>query len=192
MPNLILLAHSPRRGVPGQTYFEHVINVRRKAIDNATKATAYYKGDRNTFVAWLEAAALYHDLGKLDPVNQAVLQKDSRKPLPIAHDDAGAADLINLGRQEAAILVRGHHEGMFSLREELAKQGRPFRDIKRTTPEGVKVADHVERELDNYRSSHSLAKCPVLHQSDPLPLHECGFTRRIACICQLKTPPFSN
>ena len=131
MASDIPLAHSPRHGIRAQTYFEHVSNVRRQAICNAQSAAAFYTGDCDAFVSWIEAAALYHDLGKLDKANQAVLQKDSRKPLPIAHDDAGVAELDKLGRQEAVILACGHHDGLFSRDEELAKQGRPFRQLKK-------------------------------------------------------------
>lgn len=183
MANDVPLAHSPRRGVSAQTYFEHIINVRHKAIRNAKNATAYYIGDRDAFVGCVEAAALYHDLGKLDKANQAVLQKDSRKPLPINHDDAGGAALEKLGRLEAVVLARGHHEGLFSLREELSKQGRWFRQLKRTTPKGEKVADHVDRELENYERAHVNANCPVLEKVEPSSLHGCGFTRRIALSC---------
>lgn len=177
------LAHSPRQGVSAQTYFEHVTNVCCGATSNARRASYFYTGDRNVFVGWIEAAALYHDFGKLDNENQKVLQKDSRKPLPIAHDDAGVAELDKLGRQEAAVLACGHHEGLFSLRDELGKQGRPFRQLKRTTPKGEKVADHVDRELRNYENIHSTAECRVLDQATPTKLHGCGFTRRIALSC---------
>jgi CRISPR-associated endonuclease/helicase Cas3 len=177
------LAHSPSREIPAQTYFEHITNVRNKAFLNAQKVTAYYNGNRKTFIEWIESAAIYHDLGKLDSENQNILQKGSRKPLPIAHDDAGVAELLKFGHQEAAILAYGHHEGLFSLRDELAKQGRPFRQLKRTTPKGEKVADHVDTELKNYESIHAATKCPVLNQIEPSTLHKCGFTRRVALSC---------
>jgi CRISPR-associated endonuclease/helicase Cas3 len=178
------LAHSQRHGIRAQTYFEHISNVRRKAVYNAQNAVVFYTGDRDTFVGWLEAAALYHDLGKLDATNQAVLQKASRKPLPIAHDDAGVAELDKLGRLEAAVLSFGHHEGLFSQSEELAKQGRPFRQLKRTTPDGEKVANHVDYKLGDYETLHEKADCPKLSGVESSRrLHKCGFTRRIALSC---------
>jgi len=177
------LAHSRRGDIPAQTYVEHVTNVCCVAEENARNAIAHYKGDREAFVDWVKAAALYHDLGKLDEANQAVLRQESREPLPIAHDDAGVAELDRLGRQEAAILACGHHEGLFSRREELAKQGRPFRQLKRTTPEGEKVADHVDRRLKDYNRIHSEAGCALLTRLEPVGLHGCGFTRRIALSC---------
>ncbi len=184
MPNDPLLAHSPRRGISAQSYLEHVLKVRNEALRNALNAAAFYTGDRDAFVGWIEAAALYHDLGKLDAANQAVLQENSRKPLPIAHDDAGVAELDKLGRLEAAVLSFGHHAGLFSQSEELAKQGRPFRQLKRTTPDGEKVADYVDRKMGVYESLHLAAGCQKLTRVEPSrQLHICGFTRRIALSC---------
>ena len=177
------LAHSPRHGVSAQTYYEHVMEVRRKAVRNARDAVAFYKGNRKRFIDWVDAAALYHDLGKLDPENQAVLRRNSRMPLPIAHDDAGVAELERLNRSESVVLAYGHHAGLFSRREELAKQGRPFRQLARATPEGVTVADHVDRLLDEYRTVHERAGCPTLPQVEPTELHSCGLTRRFALSC---------
>ena len=177
------LAHSRRKGIPAQTYFDHVTSVLGEAGCKARKAGAFYTGDRDVFVSWVEAAALYHDLGKLDNENQAVLEKESREALPIAHDDAGVAELDKLGRQEAAVLACGHHEGLFSRDEELGKQGRPFRQLKRSTPKGEKVADHVDRQRENYERVHIIAGCPVLDQTEPSMPHGCGLTRRIALSC---------
>jgi CRISPR-associated endonuclease/helicase Cas3 len=177
------LAHSPRHGVPAQTYHTHVANVHCEAVHNAQRATAFYKGDRDAFLGWIEAASVYHDLGKLDTKNQAVLQNDSRKPLPIAHDDAGVAELDKLGRQEAAVLVYAHHGGLFSRKDEMAKQRRPFRQLKRTTPKSEKVADHIDGKLEHYERVHAATNCPVLDQVEPSGLHGCGFTRRIALSC---------
>lgn len=177
------LAHSQRKTIPSQPYLEHVSNVCSEATRNARQACAFYDGDRSAFVDWVEAAALYHDLGKLDAANQAVLQKESRESLPIAHDDAGVATLEKLGRLESVVLAYGHHEGMFSLSKELAKQGRPFRQLDRTTPAGEMVADHVDKELKEYVDIHDITKCPVLDRIEPSKLHNSGFTRRIALSC---------
>jgi CRISPR-associated endonuclease/helicase Cas3 len=178
------LAHSARHGVSGQTYLEHITNVRSRALSNARNAASFYTGDCDAFIGWIEAAALYHDLGKLDKENQTVFERSSRNPLPVAHEDAGVAELDKLGRQESVVLVHGHHQGLFSFRDDgLATQGRPFRQIEKTTPIGEKVANHVDRQLGNYESVHVGARCPVLVRVDPSELHHCGFTRRIALSC---------
>lgn len=182
MDNLAL-ARSPRPTAPAQSYFDHVTNVRDGAVDNAHNTVKFYTGNRNAFIDWVEAAALYHDLGKLDKANQKVLRRGSRSPLPVAHEDAGVAELERLGRQEAAVLVHGHHSGLFSREEEIAKQGRPFRQLGRRTPEGEIVADHVDCLLEEYKKGHIAARCPELHKVEPSGLHSCGFTRRVALSC---------
>lgn len=177
------LAHSPRQGVPAQTYQKHVTNVRRRACINARRAVAFFSGDRETFVDSIHAAALYHDLGKLDSANQEVLRRHSKNPLPIAHEDAGTAELDIQGRQEAAVLAFGHHAGLFSREAEMAKQGRPFRELNRLTPNGGRVADHVDSRIAEYQKIHAEAGCPAIGKVDPKGLHECGFTRRMALSC---------
>ncbi|MCR9209221.1 MAG: CRISPR-associated protein [bacterium] len=56
-------------------------------------------------------AGVFHDLGKLDERNQAVLASPakSKKGLPIDHIDAGVLHLWNQGSIWAAILVSAHH-----------------------------------------------------------------------------------
>ncbi len=71
------LAHSRRDGVSAQTYVAHVTNVRRDTVGNAQRAVAFYAGDQEAFIGWVDAAALYHDLGKLDEANQAVLRQSA-------------------------------------------------------------------------------------------------------------------
>lgn len=178
-----LLAHSQKQGIPAQTYLEHITNVHRRAIQYANDAVAFYTGERDSFVNWVEAAAVYHDLGKLDSANQEVLQKNSHEGLRIAHEDAGVAELDKLGRNEAFVLIHAHHAGLFSREKELATQGRPFRQLERTTPNGELVAEHVDRELENYERIHTAAGCPALDRIEPTALHGCGFTRRIALSC---------
>ncbi len=178
------LAHSPKQGVPAQTYFEHITNVHRRAVQNARNAAVFYTGDSDSFVSWVEAAAVYHDLGKLDSANQEVLQKNTREGLTIAHEDAGVAELEKLGRNEALVLAYGHHSGLFSVKEDaLENQGRPFRQLKRKTPNGELVADHVDRELKNYEQIHAAAGCSALDRIEPSLLHHDGFARRIALSC---------
>lgn len=177
------LAHSPRGSISAQTYYKHVTNVRKRAMENALKATAYYNGSYTNFVEWIESTAIYHDLGKLDDANQQILQKGSRNALPIGHEDAGVKELLKIGHNEAAILAYGHHDGLVNHKEEREKQARAFRNVARLTPKGEKIADHVDRELENYERIHIAARCPIKYQIKPLPLHNCGLTRRIALSC---------
>jgi len=160
------------------------MNVRHQAERNALSVAEFYTGNRKAFVDWVDSAAVYHDFGKLDEANQIVLNKDSRSPLPIAHDDAGVAELDKLNRKEAAILAYAHHDGLFSRDEELAKQGRPFRQLKKTTPGGERIADHVDHALGHYEVLHEAAGGAKLGQTEASSqLHGCGLTRRIALSC---------
>ena len=168
------LAHSPKGEVPAQAYREHIERVRQKAVVNAQFATDTYTGDKTAFIDAVEAAAIYHDLGKLDEENQGVLCRESRSPLPIAHEDAGVATLLKLKRREAAVLVAAHHAGLFSQEKELSKSD-PFRNPK--------VREFVDPRLEHYVSLHRTAGCPTPDWIDGIPLHRCGLTRRVALSC---------
>lgn len=172
---MIPVAHSPRGCVPAQAYREHVENVRRLAKANAERATVCHTGNSVKFVDAVEAAAIYHDLGKLDEANQEILRRESHDPLNVDHEDAGVAELIRLRRRESAVLVAAHHAGLFSNEKERAKQERIFRNLK--------VADHVNKQLDRYTALHETSGCPRPAWIDSGQLHRCGFTRRIALSC---------
>jgi CRISPR-associated endonuclease/helicase Cas3 len=62
-------------------------------------------------LASIEAAATFHDLGKVDPENQAALRRGREGRLKWDHIDAGVAHLSAKGVQDwmAAWLVRAHH-----------------------------------------------------------------------------------
>jgi len=169
------LAHSPKGVVPAQTYREHVENVRRLAVANARFATATYTGNKDMFVEAVEAAAIYHDLGKLDDSNQEVLRRESREPLRVAHEDAGVAALLKSQRRESALLVAAHHAGLFSQEVEQSKQRKLFRNIK--------VADLVDHNLDRYVTDHAATGCPTPDWIESASIHRCGFTRRVALSC---------
>lgn len=168
-------AHSPRRCVPAQAYREHIENVRWQAKKNAERATAYHTEESARFIEAVEAAAIYHDLGKLDGANQQVLCRESHDPLPVAHEDAGVAELLRSGHQEAAVLVAAHHAGLFSQSAEMSKQSRVFRNRD--------VADHVDKNLGQYVGLHETSGCPMPGWVDARALHRCGFSRRVALSC---------
>jgi len=169
------IAHSPKHGKPAQLYSEHINNVISRARTNAEAAASYYNGARDRFVDEVVAAAIYHDLGKLDDENQRVLEVESCQPLPIHHEDAGVAKLIQLKRHESAILTQAHHQGLFSQEIERAKHARLFRFLD--------VADHVDSKLEEYIAEHSRAGCQTPKQIDSNPPHKSGFRRRIALSC---------
>lgn len=179
------LAHSPRDGVPAQTYHEHITNVRQVAVCNARCAIKFYNGNDKTFVDWVDAAALDHDLGKLAQVNQEVLKTSSKRPLPIHHQDAGVASLLERNYTDSAVLVAAHHAGLFSKEAELHPNKERFlRDEKVLDWLGGQRTDrYVDERLQSYLKIHEESGLPLNNTQDKEPLHRCGFRRRLALSC---------
>src|SRR6266545_848100 len=127
------LARSPKpeKGIPAQTYNQHVSEVMRMATDFAEKAAAYsaYGPLLRDVVGY---AATYHDLGKLDDGNQMVLRTGGKGSLPVPHWDAGSAHLLSYAKRLAnlisAFLVTCHHRGLLSLPDEQVKGPGMFRE----------------------------------------------------------------
>ena len=122
-------AHSPKKedGIPAQSYTEHVENVRLTAVEMADAAAFYSPRYGAALSAVAGSAAEYHDLGKLDPANQAILSCGAGH-LPINHVDAGAAYLLQSNSVFAALLIYAHHRGLPSMPAEMAKERNIFRD----------------------------------------------------------------
>lgn len=178
------LAHSPREGVPAQTYHEHITNVRQAAVSNARRAGKFYNGNDKTFVDWVDAAALDHDLGKLDNANQEVLKTSSKRPLPLHHQDAGVADLWERNCRDSAVLVAAHHSGLFSKEAELLNKERFLRDEKVLDWLGGQRTDrYVDERLQSYLQLQEELGLPLNGNREKEPLHRCGFTRRLALSC---------
>ncbi|NGZ07787.1 MAG: CRISPR-associated endonuclease Cas3'' [Nitrospira sp. LK70] len=156
-------AHSPKLecGIPAQTYSEHIENVRRNAVKHAQAAGAY---SAQYGVALQEGAGLaaeYHDLGKLDPDNQAILACEAGK-LPINHVDAGTAYLLQdktTLNTFAGLLVYAHHRGLPGIPSERAKGIRFLRDEKLWRLTEERLADYVKahRAIVSQRSFPSSA-----------------------------------
>jgi CRISPR-associated endonuclease/helicase Cas3 len=154
------LAHSarPKRGITAQPFWEHIERVTRTALENAGSAGTFWIGNHESFCAEVEAAARFHDCGKLAPENQAVLVRSSKDPLPIRHEDAGAAWLLQKQREKAALLVASHHAGLPSLVAERAKrlQKGPAKKYRITD-----AIDHTERHLSEYAARYNEAGLDV-------------------------------
>ncbi len=127
------LARSPKpeKGIPAQTYKQHVSEVMRMASGFAEKAAAYssYGPLLRDVVGY---AAAYHDLGKLDEGNQKVLRTSGKGSLPVPHWDAGTVQLLGFSKRLAnlisAFLVTCHHRGLLSLPDEQVKGPGMFRE----------------------------------------------------------------
>lgn len=171
------LAHSKGKNppVPPQTYKKHISEVLKRAEENIENLSPYYKGDLNYFQNTVRAAAIYHDLGKLDDDNQKILSKGGSGGLPINHVDAGTSYLLNNDLVESALLVYSHHIGLQSIPDEQAKQELFLRDInsyKRT-----------EQYLKEYVYRHIQSGCANLNKDNEINSDWNGLTRRIALSC---------
>ena len=155
------LAHSPRpsRGILAQSYVKHVSDVVREAVKRASDAARSSSTWGDLLVAIVRLASEYHDLGKLDPENQAVLRKVSRQPLPIKHEDAGAAHFLSseedltVARRLAAMLIFSHHCGLPSLLEREAREEFAYR-ISETEPGKEPLYKRTNSRLTSYRQLH--------------------------------------
>ena len=169
------LAHSARRTVAAQSYKAHIERVTALAEDNARRAAQYLQGDRDFFVESVRAAAIYHDLGKLDEENQRVLIRSATEALPLNHVDAGTAQLLELKRLESSLLAFAHHIGLPSIVNETIKKDRLLRDSG--------LFAHTNERLSEYLAQHDqIMKQPVA-SLDTIRAQWSGLTRRMALSC---------
>ena len=108
-------------------------------------------------IATIRHASEYHDLGKLDELNQDVLSRDSKQKLPLNHEDAGVAHLLSgkrkHSRDHAALLVYSHHTGMPSIGCEGTRNQNVYRKVK-DGPNKRPVRDIVDERLADYQAIH--------------------------------------
>jgi len=146
----MLLAHSakPEKSISAQSYADHVHGVVLRAMRAAEEASFYSAADGDLLRKVVRLAAEYHDLGKLDSENQAVLAGERKaRHLPVQHTDAGTAYLVNELPQSAA-LVRSHHIGLPDFVDECNRsEDLIFRDES--------VLEHVNRTLEQLLKKHA-------------------------------------
>lgn len=107
------LAHSKKDNSSPQTYADHVEGVYRRAVKYAEEAEMYALKTNGLLRSVAGCSAIWHDLGKLDDENQAVLRGESQNShLPVNHVDAGAAALIKHNCPYSALNVFAHHRGL--------------------------------------------------------------------------------
>lgn len=118
-----------QKGQAAQPYARHVLGVQAYAERSVLPLVpllppAMLDGLR----ASLFPAAEFHDLGKLDDEDQAVLKGERKsKTLPIIHSDAGVVELLRQQRVQAALLVASHHVGLLNLVAEMNRGDNFFR-----------------------------------------------------------------
>lgn len=127
----MLVAHSerPEKNVPAQYYAVHVEGTVSRAMEAARGASCFASSDSGLLLDTVRRAAEYHDLGKLDEENQAVLSgKNGAKRLPVQHTDAGTARMIIENKILSAALIKSHHIGLPDIVEEKNRGEKFFRD----------------------------------------------------------------
>ncbi|HEY5706336.1 MAG TPA: DEAD/DEAH box helicase [Terrimicrobiaceae bacterium] len=178
------LAHSAHDGAPEQTYRAHVGEVIRLAMESGRGAAAFSPKWREPFLAALEMASNYHDLGKLDEIFQDDLRRN-RRQTRLNHVDAGVAHLLKGGHAEAVIAAYAHHIGLPSLPDERAKNANRivgmFRDLEKDAGNtGFKTHQRSDAKLADYLAEHASIFTPVVL---PAAVGFSSLVRRILLSC---------
>lgn len=151
-----LLAHSGRavQGIRAQCYADHITRVRDLA-EAKIRAALRYRGTPKpaleTVVTW---ASLFHDLGKLEQANQAVLNTRETGPLPVNHVDAGAAYLCSLRQAETAVAIYAHHIGLPDLPSERSKDQKNSQDPANAALRDYDIKLQTDAHLSELLDSH--------------------------------------
>lgn len=141
----IPLAHSPsEKGMPGDPYSRHIHGVIQGAVERVEEMMRYAAEVPTGLAGAVTNAAIFHDLGKLDPEIQAVLQKHGNGRLKWDHIDAGVAHVRTIDKM-AAWLIRGHHApGLPEKDEHFLDAGRRLRG-RRHDDDRFTREDHDEQ-----------------------------------------------
>lgn len=165
------LAHSARveQGIPSQGYGEHVQAVALNARNAIRQANAFRPSGAypklEQVIAW---AATFHDLGKLEDLNQAVLRSTGeRKPLPVPHEDAGAAWCLRHGQMLAAWLICSHHQGLTSYIEESRKDDLSKQNDQLAAFRDARIRQQTDQRLDSLFARHQQAVQGALLPPEP-------------------------
>lgn len=183
----MLLAHSaPKDGIEGDPYARHIEAVRRGARERAAEMLRYATPPLEGLLEAIDAAATFHDLGKLDCQNQAALQQGRGTKLRWDHIDAGVAHLSSLNDWMAAWLVRAHHAPGFPENQEHFNPdnlGRKLRGCRWDDYERERHDQQIARTntyLQEYLGLHDAAVGRV-ETGRRRPIH--GLTMRLALSC---------
>ena len=149
------LARSKGRTHDVQKYTDHVFGTTKFVESFVTELIPYVTHlSMSDFHNSLINAALFHDLGKLDILNQNVLKGTTKGGLPVLHDDAGAAYWLNNETPSfmIAVLIYCHHKGLVNFTDEISKDKYAFRSIDTHTKYGCSRTDI---NLKTYLKIHS-------------------------------------
>lgn len=183
------LAHSAKGGYPTQTYGDHL----HRAVETARGLAADAGHGLPQAAAFVETVGLgteFHDLGKLDEDNQAVLASPTGKPLPREHVDAGTKHLFGLGTptaRYAAMLAYSHHRGLPDVPGQKARGAMAWRGDE--VGERFPAADVVARtnaKLSDYLHRHheALAVNPTKPVALPFKPEALDLRMALACLVE--------
>lgn len=182
-----VLAHSsPRDGTAGDPYERHINAVQRGAVERAQEMLRYASNQPSGLLEAIKSAAIFHDLGKLDPDIQAVFRKGRGSRLKWDHIDAGVAHLSAKQSWMAAWLVRAHHAPGFPQKighfdpDGLGRRLRGRRNDDDTKERHDKQIERTESLIRHYLTVHEtvVGDQPVSRRR---PSH--GLTMRLALSC---------
>lgn len=148
------LARSKGQGHDQQTYADHVLGALKFMKRFAREAVQYANHlPQDMLLHALFVAVLFHDLGKLDSLNQEALKGGPKKKLRVFHEDAGAAYWLMNETPcfVAAVLIYSHHQGLTNFPVEFPRGEMAFRF---TDTEGKKGFSHTQNNLDKYIQRH--------------------------------------
>lgn len=155
------LAHSARKNknIPAQSYAEHIRNSREDARKFAENCGRYSPQYGELLVATATLAGEFHDLGKLDEENQRVLSANGEGKLPVPHDDAAPAYLLQGKDQSslfAALICYAHHRGLPEMAHECNRHAEWLRyESKNSDYDKTKFwQEHTIRNLEKYLCRH--------------------------------------
>lgn len=141
-----LARSSQQQNVQPETYLEHVFRVliRSSCYFNKLRKYAWQNEDALVIRRILALAAEYHDLGKLDDVNQRALADTKRAAhLPMPHADAGVLHLLSSQEPLAALFVYAHHAGLPD-----------YVDIDSKGLRNQRIQNEINTKLECYLSRH--------------------------------------
>lgn len=170
-------AHSPRNGFPAQSYTEHVLGVRKKALEYA-REMGRYSACGADLLPLLDKSAEFHDLGKLTPENQEVLSgRKKAKKLAHMHADAGCAlCLRDKGASGlAGMLVFAHHAGLPDHIAEGRRGNQALRDSD--------LMEETDRRLPDLERIHRSLIPATGPDAVPLPLADGAVLLRLLLSC---------
>jgi len=149
------LARSRGQVYGQQLYEDHILGSHDFMLGFIKNILPYVKHMSNVkLLTTMENTVLFHDIGKLDELNQEALNSGDKKRLPVFHEDAGAAYWLTYAEPNAviAILIYCHHRGLPNFSDEFSKGAYAFRYTDTNNKLGVSrttdnIASYVQKHF---------------------------------------------